>query len=330
MGVVELDGGLVGQIRQVRVFLQVPAYEILQRGGGEEIFLAQPQLLAGRRRVRGVEHLGDGFRLDAIRHGADVVALVEGVEPEGVAGAGRPQAQRVHVVTAPAHHRRVVGDRFHGLGREPLGMRGALGLAGLDMAAEADVIGDLRPGELPGVAEGQPVLGIFLLPAVLDDLAEEAVLVADAVAVGRYRQGRHAFHEAGGEPAEAAVAERRVGFDLAQRVEVDAQARQGLAHRLGQAEVGQRVEHQAADQELQRHVVDALGAARVCRVIGPLPALHDAIADRQRGGEEPVAGTGVRLDLADRIGELGHHGAAQRFDAAARAQVVIGRPREET
>ena len=70
-----------------------------------------------------------------------------------------------------------------------------------------------------------------MLPAVLDHLAEQAVVVADAVAVGGDAERRHALHEAGGEPAEAAIAERGVGLELAQPVEVDAELAQRLARR---------------------------------------------------------------------------------------------------
>jgi hypothetical protein len=42
----------------------------------------------------------------------------------------------------------------------------------LDIAAEMDVIGHFRPLEFPRVAEAEPDVGIFLLPALIDDLAE--------------------------------------------------------------------------------------------------------------------------------------------------------------
>ena len=41
-------------------------------------------------------------------------------------------------------------------------------------------------------------------------LAKQAVLVADAVTVGRDADARHGFHEAGGKPAKPAIAERGV------------------------------------------------------------------------------------------------------------------------
>ena len=53
MRVVELDRGAVGQEMDVAVGAQMPAHEVLQRGGDEEIFLPQPQF-----RPAGVSSLG--------------------------------------------------------------------------------------------------------------------------------------------------------------------------------------------------------------------------------------------------------------------------------
>ena len=46
MGVVQLDRHLVGERAHLVILLHVAADDVLQRGGGEEIFLPQPQLLA--------------------------------------------------------------------------------------------------------------------------------------------------------------------------------------------------------------------------------------------------------------------------------------------
>src|SRR5581483_8784462 len=94
---------------------------------------------------------------------------------------------------------------------------------GLDGAAEADVVVRLAPLEFPEIAVGEPVLRQLELLAVLDLLMEQAMNVADSVAIGRDLERRHRFHEAGGAPAEAAIAARRVGLELDDRVEVDAE-----------------------------------------------------------------------------------------------------------
>src|SRR6266540_6418434 len=88
----------------------------------------------------------------------------------------------------------------------------------LDPPAEVDVVDHFRPRELPWIAEGQPFFRILLLPTVPDDLAEQSVIVANAVAVGRNSEGRHALHETGGESTKAAMAQCGVRLSGSQPV----------------------------------------------------------------------------------------------------------------
>ena len=175
----------------------------------------------------------------------------------------------------------------------------------IDMAAEMNVVDHFRPLEFPGVAEAQPFVRIFVLPALRDDLAEQAEIVADAVADGGDGQRRHALHEARREPSQAAIAERRVRLAFAQVVKPDAEiAKRRLEHRQ-QAHIVQRVGEQAADQKFEREVIDPLAAGIVALLFGRQPAVHDAVAQRQRRRLVPVPPgrhTGI---LADRKPELG-------------------------
>ena len=273
MGVVELDGGVLAEGAHVAPLLDMAANEIEQRSGSEEIFLPEPQFLTGRGRVAGIEHLGDRLGAHGLGKRADVVAGVEGLELQRIGRPRRPQAQRVDVPAAPADDRRVVGDRFDRLGGMP-NVVGALVVAldHLDPAAEADGVVVFGTDEFPRIAVDEPVLRRLLLPAAADDLAEQAIVVADAIAVGRDRERRHAVHEAGGEASEAAVAERGVGLDPAQVREVDAELVEGFGHRLGDAEIGHRVEQQAPDQEFKRQVIDALAPVGIDAVQGFEPA----------------------------------------------------------
>src|SRR6202012_6059498 len=95
-----------------------------------------------------------------------------------------------------------------------------------DAAPKMNVIDHFRPLELPRVAEAQPLVGIFLLPAIVDDLAEQSEIVADAVADGGDAKRCHVFHEAGGKPAEAAIAKSGVRLAFAQFRKADAEIAQ--------------------------------------------------------------------------------------------------------
>ena len=305
MGVVELDRELVGEVGQILVGVEMAPDDVLQRGGGEEVFLPQAQFLASLVRVGRIEDAGDRLGLVGFDQGADVIAGIEGVEQDRVERLGAPQAQRVHAASAPADDRRVVGDGENALGRAPdLPGRAAGLLDGGDLAAEADLVGKFAALELPGIAMGEPGFGQLHLGAVGDFLAEEAVDVADAVAEAGNVGGGHRLHEAGGEAAEAAIAERGVGLQQFDEIEIDAIARQRLADRLGQVEIVDRVAQQAADQEFHRQVADALLAAGLGALGGFHPLVDDPVADDQRRRLEPVVAPRLGRGLADGVGQL--------------------------
>src|ERR1700756_155022 len=98
-------------------------------------------------------------------------------------------------MAAPPDDRRVVGDRLNGFRRMPDRAVASPVVDMLDAAAEMHMIDHFRALEFPGVAEAQPFIGIFLLPAMIDDLAEQAEIVTDAVTDRRDCPRRHALHE---------------------------------------------------------------------------------------------------------------------------------------
>ena len=321
MSVVELDGGVLAERAHVAPLLDVAANEIEQRRRSEEIFLPEPQFLAGRRRVAWVENLGDRFRPHGFGKRADVIAGVEGFELERVGRPRRPQAQRIDVPAAPADDRRVVGDRFDRLGGMP-DVVGALVVAldHFDPTAEADGVVVFGADEFPRIAVDEPVLGGFLLPAAADDLPEQAVVVADAIAMRGDGERRHAVHEAGGETPEAAVAERGVGLDPAQIGEVDAEFIERFGHRRCDAEIGHRVEQQAPDQEFEREIIDPLAPVGVNGVQRFKPASHRDVAGCERDGEKPVARARDFRRLADGIGQFRQHRGLE-FGCGIRTQL---------
>ncbi|MGY3455157.1 hypothetical protein ACVWW5_000607 [Bradyrhizobium sp. LM3.4] len=158
----------------------------------------------------------------------------------------------------------------------------------LDAAAEIDVIDHFRPLQFPGVAEAEPFVRIFLLPTLIDDLAEQAVIITDAVSDRGDRQRRHAFHEAGGEAAEAAIAERGVRLAFAQLRQRYAEITERDLEDLEKPHVVERVGEETADQKFEREIIDALAPGIVAAFLRAEPAMHDTVAQRQRRGLVPV------------------------------------------
>ena len=303
--VVELDGVLLVEGGEVLLSLLVDADHVLERAGHEEVLLLEPQPLAPHHLVVGVEDLGDVLRVHLLVHRAPVVPLVEGVEVEGLGGLRLPEAQEVRRAVAVAEDRHVVGDAAHDALRHPAhAVAAALVLEALRAAAQAHVVGDLRARGLPGVAEGQPLVGLLDLPPVADQLVEDPELVADPVAERRDPERRERVHVAGREPPEPAVAEAGLlllGEDV---VEVVAELGHGLPRLLLQAEVQEVVAQVGPQEELGREVADGAAGPLEVRLARRHPPAHDVAAHRQRQRQVAVVGR-RRLREAPQRGEEG-------------------------
>jgi hypothetical protein len=77
--------------------------------------------------------------------------------------------------------------------------------------------------------------------------------------------------------------------------------RQRLPHRVHQADIGEGVAHQPADQELHRQVIDPLVALLVGASGRVDPAVDHAVAHHLDGGCQPVVTRGDRRLLADAV-----------------------------
>ncbi len=295
MGVVELDRGLARQQPQVGIFRREPPQDVAQARRGEEVFLLQPQRLALGRGVVGIEHPADraGQRLGL--GGGGVLALVEPVEVEDPQGFRAPEPQRVGPAPAPADHRRVMRLGADRLGRGP----DHAGALGADLAAKADLERRLGPRELPGIVLPQPVFRVLDLTAAAKALPEQPVLVADAIAHRRAAQRRQALHEAGREPPEAAIAQRRVGLVLKRRGEVDAQLGHRLLDLVAHPDIDDRVLEQPADQEFHRQVVDPLLLPLVGRPRRREPGIDESVPDRPAERHPPVEQRRMRRVLPE-------------------------------
>ncbi|MDQ1137425.1 hypothetical protein QE410_002224 [Microbacterium sp. SORGH_AS 1204] len=125
-------------------------------------------------------------------------------------------------------------------------------------------------------------------------LAEDAVLVADAVADRGHAHGGERVDEARGQATEAAVAEPGLDLDLAEVVDVDAALGERLGRDVGQSRGEQVVVELAAQQVFGGEVAHGLRLLRL--LLRPIvePPRHEVVADRVRQGQVLIVDVGGR------------------------------------
>src|SRR6266542_3510132 len=149
----------------------------------------------------------------------------------------------------------------------------------------------------PGIGAAKPVIGLLVLPAVLDGLPEHSVLVPEAVADGRQLHRGHRVEEARGETPEPAVAEPGVGLFLEQAEPVERRSLDDVVHEGTEHQIRDVVGQRAADQEFHREVIDALGIEALVGLLRAHPALREDVADGACEGLVPIArAAGRRVD----------------------------------
>ena len=148
----------------------------------------------------------------------------------------------------------------------------------LDAAVDRDEARLIRTRDLPGAALRQPVVRLLPLVAVVDFLLEQPVLVVDAVAAAGHSEGRQRIQEAGGQPAQTAVAEGGVGLAVLQLLQIRSQIADSFAAGVANLQVVEIAPQRLSDQKLDGKVVKAL------RVLAPvaLLGLQHAVDQRSR------------------------------------------------
>ena len=188
----------------------------------------------------------------------------------------------------------------------------------LGAAAHLDFKGIFGPLQRPGIAEPQPLVGGLDLPSVANLLIEDAVFVADAVADGRNIQRGQGIHEAGGQPAQSAIAQARLFFLFNQAFEIDAQ----LAHRLFgfvvDSEVDEIVGEVRPGEKFGREVADHAHILGLVVVDGLYPALDETIAHGVRQRHVEVVDGGALAGPALHKEQVVQEGIRQGIDAGSR------------
>src|ERR1035441_5037284 len=113
---------------------------------------------------------------------------------------------------------------------------------------------------------GEPVVGLFGLPAVADALPENAVVVTQAIAHAGNAEGRHRIEKTRRQPAQAAVAEAGVWLLLDDLEWIKLVMFGELLRVRVKPKIADIVGQSAAEQKFHREVVNALGVTLPARL----------------------------------------------------------------
>ena len=166
------------------------------------------------------------------------------------------------------------------------------------------------------------MIGLLDLATINEALREHAVVVADAIAEAGQLEGGHRSEKTGRQPAEAAIAQRRIRLQRVEFIEIHAKFTHSLGTFIVQTKRDQRVRERAPGQKLHRQVIDALGVLPVDAPRRLHPAFDQAVTHGGRQGEQPVAFGGGVFVLANGVDQVMRDRIAQGINPAF---VSIGR-----
>mmetsp|Transcript_68254 Transcript_68254/g.107243 ORF Transcript_68254/g.107243 Transcript_68254/m.107243 type:complete len:472 (+) Transcript_68254:1031-2446(+) len=235
------------------------AKQVLQGGAHEEVLLSQSQLLALIGGVVGIQHRREILRLASALHGVRKVCCEELVQVKLLGGTRSPETQVIRVVSVEARDGVVVSHGLNNLSAHPVHTPVALVIGAVDhLTVETHGVGDVRARNLEGATVADPKVRAFHLAPILDLLFKHAVAVSDTIAPARERKGGHGVQEAGGQPSQATVAQRRVGLFVEEILQFHAETMESFLEGLLKIQIRNGVLHVAANEILSRKVVSSL------------------------------------------------------------------------
>ena len=242
VGVVDLDGGVVGQIMVIAAPGGTLGQNELGTGRDHQVLLVHPQAAACLIGIVRVEEEGQVLVDGSFIEGNAVMddALIDGVKVKQVQGVGaalvagdRQLVQPGSVLLARQLHR--VGD-----------------------------VGLFRPA-----VGGEPRVRLFILHAVLKGLVEQAEVIPQAHAVAGQVQRCQRVEEAGSQTAQTAVAQRRFRLHLFDIGKALADGSQCIAGFIVQSQIDKVVGQQLADEKFGADIVQ-LAAGNGLHAVGTL------------------------------------------------------------
>ncbi len=288
MRVVHLEDDLLVELFDIVMGLQILLDHGLQGSRDEEVLLFETEFLTLIILIIGIEDIADGPCQVFLLDGLLIIALIKGIQLEGLNGLRVPDTKSIDKAVAVADNGKVIGNSLdcavaflfvHGPAQ-------LLVVIGLDITAEMDFLGVLGSAQFERIAVLKPVVRHFLLVAVLDLLLEHAVVITDAAAVSRIIEGGQGIKEACCETAQTAVAQSRIGLLVLDGVQAKAELFEGLFNGTICHQVDRVVTKCTSHKEFHGQIDKFLGILVVKGLLGAHPAVDDLVLEGQCGGLE--------------------------------------------
>ena len=204
-----------------------------------------------------------------------------------------------------AYDGQVVRNTLHGDGGIPGPLQFAVGRTlTLHASAERHRLRIFRARYLPRISVLQPVVRLLDLLPVDDPLAENAVVVADAVSHGGEIKRGHRIEIACSQTTQTSISKARIRLEIAQIVPVYPVGAKRIATELVGLKVYHIVSEQAADEKLERKIIDILGVLLVVLGLSIHPTLRDAVSYGIRKSKIAVTSRGGILAFRQRVPKM--------------------------
>ena len=265
MGVVDLDGGVVGQIMVIAAPGGTLGQNELGTGRDHQVLLVHPQAAACLIGIVRVEEEGQVLVDGSFIEGNAVMddALIDGVKVKQVQGVGAALVAGNGQLVQP-------GSVF--------------------LARQLHRVGDV--GLFRPAVGGEPRVGLFVLHAVLKGLVEQAEVIPQAHAVAGQVQRCQRVEEAGSQTAQTAVAQRRFRLHLFDIGKALADGSQCIAGFIVQSQIDEVVGQQLADEKFGADIIQlaALDRLHTVSTLAPDKFQQSKIQLLIRAGRKRFAG----------------------------------------
>src|SRR4029077_20006209 len=140
------------------------------------------------------------------------IAAAEFLKVEVIVSRRSPEPERINGLATVTHDRSIERDanQAGGLAEH----RAQFSAPHFERAVELYVHRIVRAGNLPRVGAPEPIVRQFVLPAILDGLLEDTVLIPQSITHGWNLHRGHRIKEAGRQTSKTSVAEAGIGFLL--------------------------------------------------------------------------------------------------------------------